>query len=338
MHIIVTILIFSTNIKSIQVQRGVGTLSNGTASFGGSINFESKDGLEKEGNLGTSIGSFNTRSTYVNYGTGLLKNNTAFYGGVSYYSSDGYRYDSDGDGISGMFSGGYFGRNDVIKLTTFTGKSKNQMAWLPTPDSLIHKDRRTNILSDREKDSFNQSMVQLQYTHSFDNNSILTSMLYYNNLNGIYGVMLDSIVLGSEWYNVNPTKDVDLFNYNLHSNLFGGFVNYKVIFNKFNINTGVHMNTYNRRHIGKSDVDTLSYNNIGYKNEISGYVNTKYKIGNFILFGDVQVRYTEFKYNDIINKVTNNIDILKLNWTFLILLVVSHIKYLIDNTYTLLLG
>ena len=309
---------FATYIKSLQVQRGVGTSSNGTASFGGSINFETEDGLDKKIDGSVTIGSFNTRQLNVSYGSGLLKNNFAFFGGISTYYTDGYRQNSGGSGSSAFFSGGYYGKKDIVKLTAFTGISKNQMAWKPTPDSLIKIKKDTNILSKDEKDNFNQSMIQLQYSHSFNNSSIITSNIYYNNLNGVYGMILQDTILNEMWYNVkiDTTKNADLFNYNLHSNFFGGYVNYRLFFNNFDINIGTHMNTYSRRHIGKGNFgNDKSYNNTGYKNEISGYLKVKYTTDKIVLFGDVQVRKPIFNYSQSTQFGTDNpIDTLSLNW------------------------
>lgn len=299
---------FATYIKSIQVQRGVGSSSNGTASYGGSISYETKDGLDKgfDGNL--TVGSFNTKQLNVSYGSGL-KNKTAYFVGLSTYGTDGYRYHSDGDGSSMFLSIGRYDTNDVLKLNAFTGYSNNQMAWYPTLESNIKIDRQTNELLKDEVDNFKQSMVQLQYTHSFNEKSILSANVYFNALNGTYGVMLpnDSI---SYWYGV-PTdteKSYDIFNYNLNSSFFGGFVNYRIIFNKFDINTGIHINTYERTHRGIGIInDVESYNNTGYKKEISGYLKTKYTNNNLSLFGDLQIRKTIFNYKQTTSYTTQNL-------------------------------
>lgn len=330
---------FATYIKSIQVQRGIGTSSNGTASYGGSINFESKDGLDKGINGNFTIGSFNTKQISTSYGSGLLKNKMAFFGGISAYTTDGYRYNSGGNGISAFFSGGYFGTNDVVKLITFTGMSFNQMAWLPTPEHLIKIDRKTNILSEDEVDKFNQSMVQLQYIHSFKNNNIITSNIYYNRLDGKYSVMfLNSDILN--WYNVpiDSTKTNDIFNYNLGSNFFGGFVNYKIILNNLDINTGLHLNTYNRKHLGVGNVNnSISYENIGYKKELSAYIKTKYTINKLLFYGDVQLRKPIFNYKQITQNSNSNLtDTLSVKWGVFVnpMLGVTYKLSKTENLYT----
>ena len=227
---------FVTYIKSVQVQRGVGTSSNGTASYGGSINFESKDGLDKGFESSITNGSFNTHQVNVNYGSGLLKNKIAYFGGISTYKSDGYRQHSGGNGSSAFFSIGYFNTNDVLKLTGFTGISKNSMAWLPTPESLIKIDRTSNILSDRDKDKFKQTFIQLQETHKFVNKFMMTNTLFYNMLNGMFD-MNDPYNLTPQWTYVANYK----------SNLFGVNTNLKYVNTNFKFNTGFNINLYNRQ-------------------------------------------------------------------------------------------
>ena len=103
---------FAINIKSMQIQRGVGTSANGTASYGGSINFEGKSGVEKEATAQVGYGSFNTQRANVTYGSGISKRNLAIYTGLSAYQSDGYKYNSGGKGYSAFLSGGIM----VVKM------------------------------------------------------------------------------------------------------------------------------------------------------------------------------------------------------------------------------
>ena len=275
---------FLINLKSVQIQRGVGTSSNGTSSFGGSINFEGKDGLDTMKSVTLSNGSFGTKVGNVTYSTGLLKNNFAFVSSLSMYKSDGYRYHSGGSGFSGYISGGYYTKNDVIKLTSFTGKSNNDMAWLASPKDSITKDSKHNPLPDTDKDQFTQTFVQLQQIHNFSNNSVNTNTLYYNRLDGKYDVFGTKIGLGSNFY--------------------GFMSNYNYKQKSYNLNVGVHLNTYSREHF-----DYVSYNNTGTKNEVSAYFKPEYIINDFNIYGDFQLRTTKFSYSGdtVIKPIT---------WTF----------------------
>ncbi len=246
---------FATNIKSLQIQRGVGTSANGTASYGGSLNFEGKTGTEKETSVQMGYGSFNTQRANISHGSGINKHGLAFYTGLSAYQSDGYKYNSGGSGYSAFVSCGYYGEKNVIKFTGFTGRSINQMAWLAVSDSSIKADPRTNYNPKGENDDFTQSFGQLQYVRSITKNSTLTTTGYYNRLNGVWGMF------------VSPT---DLMKFKLGSNFYGIMSNYHLEANKFTLNVGVHGNTYDRTHIGSIDTTHL-YTNIGTKVDYSIY-------------------------------------------------------------------
>jgi iron complex outermembrane receptor protein len=276
---------FAVNLKSMQVQRGVGTSANGTAAYAGSINFESKTGVDKETTAQIGYGSFNTQRANVTYGSGINKHGLAFYTGLSGYQSDGYKYNSSGKGYSAFLSGGYYSEKNVIKFTGFSGRSLNQMAWFAVLDSTIEQDPRTNYNPKGENDDFTQSLAQLQYVRSINKYSTLTTTAYYNRLDGVWGMFLyDSIG--------NPS---DLLNFKLGSNFYGIMTNYHVEYNKLNLNVGAHANSYNRTHNG-SISDLSLYTNTGYKTDYSGYIKASYDIGKFSVFGDIQARYVTFTY------------------------------------------
>lgn len=275
---------FAMYIKSLQIQRGVGTSSNGTSSYGGSINFETKNGLDKTALASISNGSFNTASVSLSYGTGL-NNNLSFFGGTSLYTSDGYRYHSGGNGYSLFLTGGYYGSENVVKFVLLSGKSNNQMSWLAVPESEIKFDRKTNINPFGENDNFTQTISYLQFINKVSNNSTLSNTIFYTRLDGKWGMF---------------TIPDELFLFNLKSNFFGLLTNFKYINDEIKINGGINMNGYNRTHFGVMN-DIQSYTNRGYKKDFSGYVKTEYKLNNFVFFNDLQLRYVNFKYNGSVN-------------------------------------
>ena len=116
--------------SSIQVQRGVGTSTNGTASIAGSVNITTKN-LSKEQSfvLNSGFGSFNSRRLTAEYQTGLIDKKFAFYGRFSDLSTDGYRVNS-GTHIRSMFmSGGYFGKKSMLKFNILPGVSESQLSY-----------------------------------------------------------------------------------------------------------------------------------------------------------------------------------------------------------------
>ena len=286
---------FATNVQSMQIQRGVGTSSNGTASYAGSINFEGKNGLDSTTNVEVGYGSFNTGRFNVNHSTGVMKNGLALYGGVAGYNSDGYRYNSGGNGYSVFVGAGLYKPKNVLKITMFNGLSNNEMAWFAVSESDIKNDPRTNYNPKGEKDKFKQSFIQVQNIKKIGSRSALTSTVYYNRLDGIWGMFADS---------------VNLMNFGLGSNFYGLINNYSLNLKKLNINVGAIVNNYNREHSMRFNADTTNvYINNGIKRELSGYAKASYDINRFTLYADAQVRNVNFKY---VGDVSMN----DLNWTF----------------------
>jgi len=119
---------FSNHVKSIQIQRGIGTFSNGTANYGGSINFES-DKLESKPSfaINSGFGSFNTYQITTKINTGKIKN-WRFGFGNTYTNSDVYRRHSGFKGNSTFFNALWLKDKNSLKLVAFIGRSRSQMA------------------------------------------------------------------------------------------------------------------------------------------------------------------------------------------------------------------
>jgi iron complex outermembrane receptor protein len=285
---------FANNVNSMQVQRGVGTSTNGVASYAGSINYESPSGLDTIREVQLGYGSFNTKRFSITNSTGLSKKKFALYSNFSTLESDGYKYNSGGFGYSAFLSGGYYGENDIVKLTAFSGRSMNDMAWYAVSETDIKVDPRTNYNSPNETDDFMQSFVQLQHIKFLNDNSTLTSSVYYNRLDGNWGLDVG-----------------DVLNFKLGSNLMGAMSNYQLNRDNLTVNIGVHGNKYDRRHamLILPNLSDELYSNTGYKNSLSSFGKVAYDYKKFTFFGDVQVRYTSFDYR-------GDTTMPKLDWTF----------------------
>ena len=121
---------FASSLSSIQVQRGVGTSTNGAAAFGASINMQTESlNAKPYGEISSSIGSFNTNKNTLKAGTGVLKNGFAFDARVSNITSDGYIDRASVNLKSYLFSAGYFSDKTTLKFITFGGNEKTYQAW-----------------------------------------------------------------------------------------------------------------------------------------------------------------------------------------------------------------
>ena len=281
---------FMENVESIQVQRGVGTTSNGTASFGGSINFRTADFTEKGVSMKLDLGSFNTQRLTSSFSTGMRGRFSLNVSG-SVYSTNGYRYESGGSGSMLYLNTGYFWDKSSLKFTTMIGRSANEMAWLGVSESDINNNPRTNYNIVHADDLFTQSISILEFKTNLNKRSTFTSSVFYNRLNGEYD------------YDMVGTR-----NLSLSSNFYGVVNNLNVKLDKVTIDYGLSANDYTRRHSYVSD----QLNNEGNKKEYASYLKLKLNLGKTNIFYDTQVRHTIFDYR------TNSIyDIDKLHWTFI---------------------
>lgn len=137
---------FSSSTNSIQIQRGVGTSSNGSAAFGASVNLETTS-FEKESSveINNTFGSFNTRKHNIIFNSGLLNKHFNFEGRLSYIGSDGYIDRSQSDLRSYYLAGGYYGKRFMLKAVTFAGKEITHQAWWGTPQSRLANDTTAMI-------------------------------------------------------------------------------------------------------------------------------------------------------------------------------------------------
>lgn len=288
---------FLDNIQSVEVQRGVGTSTNGVSSFAGSINFSSPNGFEKGGNIRYTIGSFNSVKLSSTYSTGLSPKKLALYTNASIYQTDGYKYGSGGNGKSLFLSGGYFGDKNKLKFTGFAGNSKNGMAWQPVSESEVNNNPRTNYNENDAWDDFTQYFLQLEYSNKINSNTNLNTSVFYNKLDGGYDYVM--------------TGDRNLF---LQSNFYGVVSNLSYKGETTKVDFGISANNYNRFHDYKFD-ETYSYtensplNNKGTKRELSSYLKVSQRFEDLVFTLDLQKRYSQFQYD-------GNVYLNPINWNF----------------------
>ncbi len=280
---------FLDNVQSIEVQRGVGTSTNGVSSFAGSINFISPNGFDKGGNVKYTVGSFNSVKLSSTYSTGLNSKKLALYTNASIYQTGGYRYGSDGKGKSLFLSGGYFGTNNKLKFTGFTGNSQNGMSWQPLAESDANNDPRTNYNKDNAWDDFTQSFLQLEYSKKLSTTTNLNTSIFYNKLDGSYDYIMDG------------TR-----NLSLQSNFYGVVTNLNYKGKTTKVDFGVSANNYNRFHNYTFDP---SVNNKGSKDELSSYLKVSKQFNDLVLTLDLQERYVRFNYD-------GNVQLNTINWNF----------------------
>jgi iron complex outermembrane receptor protein len=129
---------FASSVNSVQIQRGVGTSTNGAGAFGGSVNMQTNSYEPKAyGEVNASGGSFGTLKTTIKAGSGLLGGKFTVDGRLSRIVSDGYIDRASSNLQSAYLSAGYFGAKSFVRLNYFVGKEKTYQSWYGTPESRI---------------------------------------------------------------------------------------------------------------------------------------------------------------------------------------------------------
>lgn len=204
---------FASSTESIQIQRGVGSSTNGGSAFGGSVNLETTELKEKAyGEVSSSYGSFNTHKETVKFGTGLLNNRWAFDGRASNIHSDGYIDRATSDLKSYYLSGGYYGKTLSVKAIAFAGKEKTYQSWYGTPEVVIDGSKEDleayasnnwldssqtyNVVNsgrtynyyeyDNETDNYQQDHYQLHVANQFNEKLDATVAFHYTYGRGYY--------------------------------------------------------------------------------------------------------------------------------------------------------
>lgn len=170
---------FASSINSIQIQRGVGTSSNGAGAFGGTINLATNE-LNKKGfiEFNNSYGSFNTFKNTIKFGSGLLGKHFTIDGRTSIVKSDGYIDRAKSNLNAFYISPAYTDDKQSLRLNIFSGKEKTYQAWNGVPEYLLDNDRTYNSSGTEkpgepygnEVDHYIQTHYQLFYNRKFNNN------------------------------------------------------------------------------------------------------------------------------------------------------------------------
>ncbi|MBL6446551.1 TonB-dependent receptor [Fulvivirga sp. 29W222] len=131
----------ASSTENIQIQRGVGTSTNGAGAFGGTINLQTNIKQAKPyGELINSFGSFDTRRHTLGFGTGLIDDKWTFNGRLSKIASDGYIDRATSDLNSYYLSGGFYGKTTLVKALVFGGKERTYQSWYGTPEAVLEND------------------------------------------------------------------------------------------------------------------------------------------------------------------------------------------------------
>ena len=317
---------FTSSVSNIQIQRGVGTSTNGGSAFGGSVNLNT-NGLKskKYVTLNNSVGSYNSLKNNIEFGTGLINGKWSFDGRLSSITSDGYIDRASSDLKSSYFSGGYYGETQSLKAIVFTGHERTYQAWNGVPQSFLDSLPTFNPYNyEDEVDDYRQTHFQLHYNKQLNANTFLNFATHYTKGAGYYeqykGDKYNSLL--------NYGSEENLADYGLNDAIINGDTItttnlirrkwldndfYGVTFSanhstkKMNFILGGAANTYLGNHFGKviwselyADMDHEYYRNEATKNDQNIYLKTDYSITEkFNLFADLQTRSIQYNFEGL---------------------------------------
>jgi iron complex outermembrane receptor protein len=288
------------SVQSVQVQRGVGTSTAGTASFAGSVNFETMSlattGARSEVSL--QMGSFGAQRASAAFHSGLTSRRLAMYARVSGLRTNGYRDHSGVMGRSGFLSAGWFGDRTIVKATALAGLLADTLSYTGATLDELRLNRRYNPLNPDERDKFGQQMFALAVSRALSDVATVNTTVYRNSASGNYDYFYDPdryrYNLAHAWYGVTSAVNVER-----------GSLKY---------NVGVNGNTYARAHRAYLRPDPTSlYDNTGHKQDASAFAKASLDRGCVRWFADLQTRWTRFRYEP---DGRAGIDERSIQWTF----------------------
>ncbi|RME93402.1 MAG: TonB-dependent receptor [Bacteroidetes bacterium] len=169
---------FASSVQDIQIQRGVGSSTNGAGAFGATLNLNTSY-VAPTAYVSTDLtaGSFNTFKRTLRLGTGLMDNGFFADARLSRINSDGYIDRATSDLESWYLAGGWMNEQTSVRLVAFGGHEVTYQAWNGVDASLVDDPvlRRTNTAGtekagepyDREVDDYQQTHYQLLFNHVF---------------------------------------------------------------------------------------------------------------------------------------------------------------------------
>lgn len=274
---------FASSVENIQLQRGVGTSSNGGAAFGASLNIQT-DNIRRRGyiELDNSYGSFNTWKNTIKAGTGVIKEHFYMDMRLSNITSNGY-VDRGSSNLKSFYtSGAWFNKKSILKFNIFGGREITYQSWNGIPESRLKNDEQgmldyidrngltseeaENLLNSgrtynyftykNQVDNYNQTHYQLHFSHRFNPRWSMNISAHYTRGKGYYeeyknnqklaDYFIDYPIIGND----TITKSDLIRRKWLDNHFFGGVYNANYQKNNFRLDIGGGVNQYLGKHYG----------------------------------------------------------------------------------------
>jgi iron complex outermembrane receptor protein len=323
---------FTSSTENLQLQRGVGTSTNGPGAFGASLNLLT-DAVSKEAyaEVSNSFGSFNTRRHNVKFGSGLLNEHIEITGRLSAIASDGYIDRATSNLKSYFLQASYVDENTLIKAITFGGHELTYQAWNGIDKETLETNRTFNSAGmytdsngnlrfyDNEVDDYKQDHYQLHWNQRYNNNWSTNLGLNYTYGRGFFEQYKEDqkyltygytpIEIGGE---VIDRTDLIRRRW-LDNDFYVINANARYKNNQLEINSGAFFSTYKGDHYGEviwarfagnSEIRDRYYFSDATKDEFTVFSKATYRInGQWQVFADLQGRFISYRTGGVTSDI-----------------------------------
>ena len=316
---------FLSSTEDVQIQRGVGTSTNGAGAFGATVNLNTvKFNPEPYATISGSTGSFGTWRGNLQAGTGLLRDHFTFEGRLSRITSDGYIDRAEAELSSYFLTGAYIDDKTMLRFNLFSGSELTYQAWNGVPEAFIDDPELRTYNSagtekegepyDNEVDDYTQTHYQLLFNRELSRNWHLNLAGHYTRGAGFFeqykadqslaGYGLPAVSIGSE-----QVTETDLIRRRwLDNNFYGATWAARYVGNgsRFQLTVGGAWSRYEGRHFGEviwarffsdGEIRHRYYDNDAEKLDLNSYAKVSYEIGDALnLFLDLQYRRVDYEF------------------------------------------
>ena len=312
---------FASSVENIQLQRGVGTSTNGSAAFGASLNILT-DAISQNagGQISNSFGSYGTRKHSLKFTTGLLNDHFEFAGRLSKIYSDGYVDRASTDIKSYFLQGNYVNENTLVKALMFGGKEKTYQAWYGLSKDQLEENRTQNPYTyDNETDNYRQDHYQLHWNETLNSNWSTNLGLNYTKGKGYFEQYKEGIS-AMEYNNlIMDGSDVIVRRW-LNNHFYVANANATYQKNGLEISSGISYSDYTNDHYGEliwgsdlavgTNIRDRYYLSVSDKYDFSIFSKATFRVSESIqAFLDLQGRFVNYSTTGLTsNRVPIDID------------------------------
>jgi len=320
---------FGSSVQNLQLQRGVGTSTNGSSAFGASLNLKTDDyAQEATGEIANSLGSYNTRKSTVKFSTGLINDKFEIAGRLSDIHSDGYIDRASSDLKSYFLQGVYVGQTSLIKALVFGGKQKTYQAWNGVEQADIdqygrrynpagkYKDDEGNTqFYKNETDNYKQDHYQLHWSERWSDQWSSNVSLHYTKGYGYYENYKRNQKFKEYGFEPIFVDDVEVNRTDLirrkglDNHFYGMVFNVNYTADALHVIVGGGANKYEGDHFGsllwikqpvKFDFKQDYYRDHAVKTDVNFFAKATWKVAEkWSLFGDMQYRRVTYEANGL---------------------------------------